>query len=151
MNDVCPWEDVPGPSNITDQDAVASTSSATNDQINNWSSIQVPHDINSRTSRKNSMQFDSCSSSSDVSLAMAETSDRFKKTIGHQHSMCIPPPSITRNYSVGSNVRVKLSDTTRPSVYTCSYTSPQHSFDHSVLQVMPFFLFININLFISSS
>jgi hypothetical protein len=42
-----------------------------------------------RISRKNSAQLDSCSSSSDVSLAIAEVSERLRKSCSLQHSSSI--------------------------------------------------------------
>ncbi|XP_011308718.1 regulator of G-protein signaling 11 isoform X2 [Fopius arisanus] len=128
MDDVCPWDAAPGPSN--EPDAIAGTSSGSTDP-SNWSGIHLPPDTGSRASRKNSSQFDSCSSSSDVSIAIAEASERLRKTCGLQYSTTIAGPNLTRNYSVGPVPRVKLADTSRSSVSSCNFPSPQHSFDMS--------------------
>ncbi|XP_034935564.1 regulator of G-protein signaling 9 isoform X2 [Chelonus insularis] len=129
MDDVCPWDAAPGPS--TEPDVVAGTSSGSTDS-NYWpygsSGMAVPQETSSRTSRKNSSQLDSCSSSSDVSLAIVEASDRLRKTCGLQHSSSIAAPSISRNYSIGPSGKVKLSETSRSSI---NYASSQQSFDLS--------------------
>ncbi|XP_063983628.1 uncharacterized protein LOC135165834 isoform X2 [Diachasmimorpha longicaudata] len=128
MDDVCPWDAAPGPSN--EPDAIAGTSSGSTDPAN-WSGMPLPPDTGSRASRKNSSQFDSCSSSSDVSIAITEASERLRKTCGLQHSSTIVGPNLTRNYSVGPVPRVKLADTSRSSISSCNFPSPQHSFDLS--------------------
>ncbi|XP_057322403.1 uncharacterized protein LOC130665816 isoform X2 [Microplitis mediator] len=135
MDDVCPWDAAPGPN--VESDVAAGTSSGSTDESTGWpcpsvsgvstSGIPLPIETSSRTSRKNSSQLDSCSSSSDVSLAIAEASDRLRKTCGLQHSISITTPSITRNYSVSSvTTKVKLADTSRAAV---NFTTPQQSFD----------------------
>lgn len=130
MDDVCPWDAAPGP----EPDVVAGTSSgSTDDGGNYWpygASMALPPDTSSRTSRKNSSQLDSYSSSSDVSSAIVEASDRLRKSCGLQHSssIVVVTPSITRNYSVGSTTsgKVKLAEASRSSM---NYPSPQQSFD----------------------
>ncbi|KAK0174821.1 hypothetical protein PV327_010548 [Microctonus hyperodae] len=135
MDDVCPWDTAPGPS--TEQDVVAGTSSGSNDDSNYWpysGGMVLPQETSSRTSRKNSSQLDSCSSSSDVSMAIAEASERLRKTCGLQHSSSIATPSITRNYSMGSTTsggKIKLAEASRASV---NFASPQQSFDLSHYQ-----------------
>lgn len=137
IDDVCPWDDIQETSNITEQD-VAKISSTTDKQID-APNRQIFIEGSSCTSRKNSAQLYSCSSSSDVSLAITEVSDGLKKTIGHQHLTTIATPNITKKYSLRSTV--KLSNTTRASTYTCDYPSPQLSFEHPVLQVTFFYFF----------
>ncbi|XP_074100690.1 uncharacterized protein LOC141528482 isoform X1 [Cotesia typhae] len=128
MDDVCPWDAAPGPS--VESGVAAGTSSGSTDESTCWpypstSGIPLPTETSSRTSRKNSSQLDSCSSSSDVSLAIAEASDRLRKTCGLQHSMS--NPIVLRNYPGGSvTTKVKLADTSRPAV---NFTTPQQSFD----------------------
>ncbi|XP_023289859.1 regulator of G-protein signaling 7 [Orussus abietinus] len=70
-------------------------------------------------SRKNSSQLDSCSSSSDISLAVAEASDRLRRSCGLQLA------------AVAATPRVKLSDTARSSasMSSCTFPSPRQSFD----------------------
>ncbi|XP_043282665.1 regulator of G-protein signaling 9 isoform X2 [Venturia canescens] len=90
----------------------------------------------SRSSRKNSSQLDSCSSSSDVSLAIAEVSERLKKSVDFRHQMrsgSMIVGGVAKNYpsggqSVAGGARVKLADTSRPSSYNYP-SSPQQSFD----------------------
>lgn len=86
--------------------------------------------------RKNSSQLDSCSSSSDVSLAVAEVTDRLRKSCSVQASSSSTiadrgGATITRNYSVGSTTgRMKLSDIGRPITTSYNYyPSPQQSID----------------------
>lgn len=90
-DDVCPWEAAPGPS-TEPADATASGGTASADQTRHvWDSggsHAVTADV-ARVSRKNSAQLDSCSSSSDVSLAIAEVSDRLRKSCSLQHSSSI--------------------------------------------------------------
>lgn len=97
MDDVCPWEAVPGPSTEHAPDAggaaaaVSSGGTASADQARHvWDSGGSHATASSveaaRVSRKNSAQLDSCSSSSDVSLAIAEVSERLRKSCSLQHS-----------------------------------------------------------------
>ncbi|KAI4499479.1 hypothetical protein M0802_005375 [Mischocyttarus mexicanus] len=131
MDDVCPWDAIPGPSTEAGPDAVPfGTSQWPDPTQESW---EYGNDVTktsihfidvARPSRKNSSQLDSCSSSSDVSLAIAEVSDRLRKSCSLQHS-AVPSVrterhgigsgssghTITRNYSTGSTSnRVKLSD-----------------------------------------
>lgn len=151
MDDVCPWDAAPGPSTsdhpssvapaaaASSVDGVASTPSvsgmAVSVDVGGPVGLQHQHSttLEPRTSRKNSSQFDSCSSSSDVSIALVDATERLKKTcVLHQYPVGPGPGAVTRNYSVGSSstaVRVKLADTARPSVSSCSYPSPSQSFD----------------------
>jgi len=92
MDDVCPWEAVPGPSTEhgTTGDAVSSGKTVSADQARHvWDSGghgMTAHSVEARVSRKNSAQLDSCSSSSDVSLAIADVSERLRKSCSLQHS-----------------------------------------------------------------
>lgn len=83
MDDVCPWEAVPGPSTEGTGDAASSGRTASADR-HVWDS--GGHAEAARASRKNSAQLDSCSSSSDVSLAIADVSERLRKSCSLQHS-----------------------------------------------------------------
>lgn len=94
MDDVCPWEAVPGPSTEAGGtgDAVSSGRTSSADQArhvwDNGGYATITHSAEAaRTSRKNSVgQLDSCSSSSDVSLAIADVSERLRKSCSLQHS-----------------------------------------------------------------
>lgn len=91
MDDVCPWESVPGPSTEHGAaDAAPSGVTASADQARHvWDSgghATIHTAEATRASRKNSAQLDSCSSSSDVSLAIAEVSERLRKSCSLQHS-----------------------------------------------------------------
>lgn len=91
MDDVCPWESAPGPSTEHGAaDAAASGGTASADQARHvWDSgghVTIHAAEAARASRKNSAQLDSCSSSSDVSLAIAEVSERLRKSCSLQHS-----------------------------------------------------------------
>ncbi|XP_011866638.1 PREDICTED: regulator of G-protein signaling 7 isoform X1 [Vollenhovia emeryi] len=144
MDDVCPWEAVPGPS--TDPggpgDAASSGRTASADQARHvWDSggyATTAHSAEAaRASRKNSAQLDSCSSSSDVSLAIADVSERLRKSCSLQHSGSVGtstsgPGTITRNYSTCSaSGRIRLAEIGRASVSSCNYPSPQQSFEYS--------------------
>ncbi|KAM0726552.1 Regulator of G-protein signaling 7 [Formica fusca] len=142
IDDVCPWESVPGPSTEhVAADAAPSGVTASADQARHvWDSgghatIHTAEAM--RASRKNSAQLDSCSSSSDVSLAIAEVSERLRKSCSLQHSGSIGtatsgPGMITRNYSTCSaSGRIRLSEMNRASVSSCNYPSPQQSFEYS--------------------
>jgi len=92
IDDVCPWEAVPGPSTEHGSaNAVSSGGTASADQARHvWDSgghVTIAQSAEAtRASRKNSAQLDSCSSSSDVSLAIAEVSERLRKSCSLQHS-----------------------------------------------------------------
>lgn len=93
VDDVCPWEAVPGPSTEHGGtgDVGSSGRTASADQTRHvWDSgghAMTTHSAEaSRASRKNSAQLDSCSSSSDVSLAIADVSERLRKSCSLQHS-----------------------------------------------------------------
>lgn len=141
MDDVCPWDAAPPvaaspgrtPSAESAAAAGSSSSSLEPGQPSSSSSQQQQ-----RSSRKNSSQLDSCSSSSDVSVAIAEVSERLRKT-GPGPGKQQPQQQIQRNYSVGSQgtVRVKLAETARASVSTCNFPSPQQSFDLSYVAPGP--------------
>ncbi|KOC64626.1 Regulator of G-protein signaling 7 [Habropoda laboriosa] len=156
MDDVCPWDTASGPSiehvmDCTPQQhpmssGVTSSVESQGEEGNNLigqssQSIEVV-----RASRKNSTQLDSCSSSSDVSLAIAEVPEHLRKSCTLQHSSSTAGATTTtaertsggfsittRNYSIGSTSgRVKLAEIGRPSASFCNYpSSPQHSFEHS--------------------
>lgn len=138
-DDVCPWEAVPGPS-TEHGDGVSSGRTASADQARHvWDSgghATIGHSAEgTRASRKNSAQLDSCSSSSDVSLAIADVSERLRKSCSLQHSGSIGtsgPGMITRNYSTCSaSGRIRLAEIGRASVSSCNYPSPQQSFEYS--------------------
>ena len=149
MDDVCPWDVAPGPSTADHQsssapassaDVVAGTSYESGTMVSlqdNTTIKELSHQQSTsgdpRASRKNSSQLGSCSSSSDVSIAIAEASERHKKSsVLHHYTGSAGAAMLTRNYSVGMttiNPRVKLADTARPSVSSCNFPSPQQSFD----------------------
>ncbi|XP_076390838.1 uncharacterized protein LOC100874850 isoform X1 [Megachile rotundata] len=153
MDDVCPWDAAPGPS-------IEHTMDSTGHQHSILSGITSPVESQheegrsnltgqsqsiefARPSRKNSTQLDSCSSSSDVSLAVAEVTEHIRKSCSLQHSASTAGTTsterygagcgmTTRNYSIGStSARVKLAEIGRPSASFCNYPSPQHSFEYS--------------------
>ncbi|XP_026666666.1 regulator of G-protein signaling 9 isoform X2 [Ceratina calcarata] len=151
VDDVCPWDAVPGPST----EHGTNTASLHHQPISSgmMSSLESQPDEACggfmgqsqsaepvRVSRKNSAQLDSCSSSSDVSSAVAEVSEHLRKSCSLQHSSSTAGvPSTTervglppRIYSIGSTSgRVKLGEIGRPSA-SCNYpVSPQHSFEYS--------------------
>lgn len=173
MDDVCPWDAAPA---VVSSGRTPSAESAPGPSSSSSSSVVVTPAVHEqpaaaaavvRSSRKNSSQLDSCSSSSDVSVAIAEVSERLRKTSSiaersshhhphhqhhHQHhhspqqqqqpsssSSSGGPGPIQRNYSVGSvqPTRVKLAETTRASVATCNFRSPQQSFDLSSIALAP--------------
>ncbi|XP_076182810.1 uncharacterized protein LOC143154758 isoform X2 [Ptiloglossa arizonensis] len=153
MDDVCPWDAVPGPSI---EPATGSTGSAGPQMSSGATSVesQLEESVNkligqsksveiARTSRKNSTQVDSCSSSSDVSVVITEVSEHLRKSCSVQCSSSTGgvtsiertsggPGIITRNYSMSSTSRrVKLADIGRPTALSCNYPSSQHSFECS--------------------
>ncbi|XP_034171845.1 uncharacterized protein LOC117600471 isoform X7 [Osmia lignaria lignaria] len=150
MDDVCPWDAVPGPSieHTTDFSApqhsiLSGITSPVESQLEEGRSNlhgQSQSIEFARPSRKNSTQLDSCSSSSDVSLAVAEVTEHLRKSCSLQHSASTAGTTTTerlsamtvRNYSIGStSARVKLAEIGRPSTSFCNYPSPQHSFEYS--------------------
>ncbi|XP_036149320.1 regulator of G-protein signaling 9 isoform X3 [Monomorium pharaonis] len=147
-DDVCPWEAVPGPSTEpggTPGDGVSSGRTVSADQARHvWDSGGHAATATTTTtttiaqiSRKNSAQLDSCSSSSDVSLAITDVSERLRKSCSLQHSGSVGtstsgPGTITRNYSTCSaSARIRLAEIGRASVSSCNYPSPQQSFEYS--------------------
>ncbi|XP_033356475.1 regulator of G-protein signaling 9 isoform X5 [Bombus vosnesenskii] len=148
MDDVCPWDVVPGPSieHAIDttlshhpiSSGVTSSVESQAEEGNNLSAQLQSIEV-TRASRKNSSQLDSCSSSSDVSLVVAEVSEHLRKSCSLQHSSSTAGMTTTerigittRNYSIGSTSgRTKLSEISRPSVLSYNYPSPQHSFEYS--------------------
>ncbi|EFN68251.1 Regulator of G-protein signaling 7 [Camponotus floridanus] len=140
MDDVCPWESAPGPSTEHGADAVPSGGTASADQARHvWDSgghATIHTAEAARVSRKNSAQLDSCSSSSDVSLAMIEVTERLRKSTSLTHgtvgAATSGPGTITRNYSTCSaSGRIRLSEMSRASVSSCNYPSPHQSFEYS--------------------
>ncbi|XP_048504973.1 uncharacterized protein LOC105693514 isoform X2 [Athalia rosae] len=144
IDDVCPWDAAPGPSSESLGDAGTSSTlqtqasfGGTEGHSSDSNVVTVyPHEL--RASRKNSSQLDSGSSSSDISVAIVEATERLRKSCGLQQAGAGGSvdrggnPTITRNFSVGSTGgRVKFSDTSRPSVSSNDYFSPQRSFDLS--------------------
>ncbi|CAK9796324.1 Regulator of G-protein signaling 7 [Anthophora quadrimaculata] len=155
MDDVCPWDTASGPSieHVMDStppqhpmscgitSSVESQGEEGNHLIEQSSqSMEVV-----RASRKNSTQLDSCSSSSDISLAIAEVSEHLRKSCSLQHSSTTVGATTTverssggfaiatRDYSIGSTSgRIKLAEIGRPSASFCNYpSSSQHSIEHS--------------------
>lgn len=98
MDDVCPWDVAPGPSIEHDTDTGAQLrhpmssgvtssveSQAEEGNSSNLISQSQSVEVGARPSRKNSSQFDSCSSSSDVSLAVTEAvSEHLRKSCSLQ-------------------------------------------------------------------
>ncbi|GLV35945.1 uncharacterized protein CBL_09837 [Carabus blaptoides fortunei] len=121
--DVCPWEATPAPDPPTVVNAADKN-------------LEV-------RSRKNSAQMDSGSSSSDISLAIAEVSDRFRKSCGlaQQQTLDGDKRGQTRKLSTASCVEVrrasvsiptKFSDSNRPSVSSFEELSSTASHGESV-------------------
>ncbi|XP_043797221.1 regulator of G-protein signaling 11 isoform X5 [Apis laboriosa] len=158
MDDVCPWDVAPGPSIEHDTDTGAQlrhpissgvTSSVESQaEEGNDNLISQSHSIEvaARPSRKNSSQFDSCSSSSDASLAVTEAavSEHLRKSCSLQQSSSTGGGTsaserigmTTRNYSIGSvGGRAKLGEIGRPSALSFNYPSPQHSFEYSHVEI----------------
>ncbi|PBC26109.1 Regulator of G-protein signaling [Apis cerana cerana] len=153
VDDVCPWDVVPGPSIEHDIDTGAqlrhpissgvtsSVESQAEEGNNNLISQSHSIEVAARPSRKNSSQFDSCSSSSDVSLAVTEAvSEHLRKSCSLQQSSSTGGGTstservgmTTRNYSIGSvGGRAKLGEIGRPSASSFNYPSPQHSLEYS--------------------
>lgn len=100
MDDVCPWDVAPGPSIEHDIDiagaqlrhpmssgVTSSVESQAEEGNSNLISQSQSVEVGARPSRKNSSQFDSCSSSSDVSLAVTEAvSEHLRKSCSLQQS-----------------------------------------------------------------
>lgn len=101
MDDVCPWDSAAG----ADTEGAASTVVVASVEE---ASASHSHSFEQRTSRKNSTQMDSCSSSSDISsVAILEVSEHLRKS---STASSQDRATITRNFSVGSSVmpRVKV-------------------------------------------
>ncbi|XP_015438140.1 PREDICTED: putative protein TPRXL [Dufourea novaeangliae] len=150
MDDVCPWDAVPGPSiehatgstgapHLTSSGTTLSVEGPPEDSSS--SSVGLLQSVEvARASRKNSTtQLDSCSSSSDVSLAVTEVSEHLRKSCCMQHSSSVGGTTMTersggsgsemiaRNYSIGSAFRrVKLAEIGRPSA--SSYNEEPESY-----------------------
>jgi hypothetical protein len=157
MDDVCPWDIA---STVTLPERSSSTEATLLTSLEPLvCSIQGDQQQNAYSSSKNS-QLDLCSSSSDVSIAIAEVSERLRKTSSiaegsnyyHSHNYehqqrqqisGISSSPIQRNYSFSSvqtNIRsakIKFAETTRASISTCNFPSPQHSFDLSYVALVP--------------
>lgn len=100
-DDICPWDSVGSPVAVDKKKLLPTSSLAADDSTAPWESLGHP------SSRKNSTQFDSGSSSSDISLAVAaEVSERLKKNckvqdrFGRRASACTtktenPRPSVS--------------------------------------------------------
>lgn len=96
MDDVCPWDAVPGPSiehttdsSVPQHSILSGITSPVESQLEEGRSSlhgQSQSIEFARPSRKNSTQLDSCSSSSDVSLAVAEVTEHLRKSCSLQHS-----------------------------------------------------------------
>nr|XP_031837348.1 regulator of G-protein signaling 9 isoform X3 [Nomia melanderi] len=136
-DDVCPWDTAPGPStehatgsagphHLTSSSTMLSVEGQLEESGSNVAGLLQSVEL-SRASRKNSTQLDSCSSSSDVSLAVTEVSEHLRKSCSMQHSssICVAPTitertgagseTMARNYSIGSTFRrVKLAEIGRP-------------------------------------
>ncbi|XP_043258335.1 uncharacterized protein LOC122400767 isoform X1 [Colletes gigas] len=152
MDDVCPWDAAPGPSiepatrsTGPQQPTLSGATSVEGQPEDSGNNLMgQPQSIEiARTSRKNSTQVDSCSSSSDVSVVITEVSEYLRKSCSVQYSGSTGGVTtyerstggsgmMTRNYSVSSTSRkVKLAEIGRPSASSCTYPSPQHSFECS--------------------
>ncbi|XP_054008717.1 regulator of G-protein signaling 11 isoform X1 [Hylaeus anthracinus] len=149
MDDVCPWDAAPGPSvehaagSMGLQQQTSSGAPLVEGQPEETGNNLIGHPQSveiARTSRKNSTQVDSCSSSSDVSVVITEVSEHFRKSCSVQYTGSSGtmerssggPGTITRNYSVSSTSRrVKLAEIGRPTASFCNYPSPQQSFECS--------------------
>lgn len=107
--DVCPWESTPAPE---------PPATATNADKN----LEV-------RSRKNSAQLDSGSSSSDISLAIAEVSDRFRKTCGlaQQQTLDGDKRGQTRKLSTASYVEVRRASVSIPTKFSSDSNRPSVS------------------------
>lgn len=123
---VCPWEDAstatPSSSGGEDKQfkriniAVASTSEDTSSLEPGSSSQEMEKGLDVR-SRKNSTQLDSGSSSSDISLAIAEVSDRLRRTCGlaQQHTLDGDKTGKSRKLSTASCIEPRRSSVSIPS------------------------------------
>ena len=139
MDDVCPWDAAPEPNSEAVPDIAVPTSSGATASFEASSFDANPglsQTLEFRPSRKNSSQLDSCSSSSDISIAIAEVSERLRKSCGPQPSSStsaterVTTAMISRNFSVGSiSGKVKLSDISKPSISSYTLPSPQQSLD----------------------
>ncbi|KAJ9599500.1 hypothetical protein L9F63_010032, partial [Diploptera punctata] len=156
-DDVCPWDsasDLPtaSPETTTQSDTVrrkmgsisaTAGSSSTCEDVYPWDMptnqpLSLP---DPRPSRKNSTQMDSGSSSSDISVAITEVSERLKKSCGPQQSAPEPEKNVRisseerSSESRRSSVTTKPSGSTRPSVSSSEDfalgTPAQRSFDSS--------------------
>ncbi|XP_011503766.1 PREDICTED: uncharacterized protein LOC105366873 [Ceratosolen solmsi marchali] len=159
MDDVCPWDAAPADALIVQ---TSSDETAFSDSLGHFTSATQGDQQNKmQSSFTNSSQLDLRSSSSDVSIAIAEVSETLRKTSGiseyrsHQHmhdnhhhlqrqeisgSSSAP---IQRNYSVSAthtsvkSAKIKLTEATRTTVSTYNFPSPQHSFDLSYIALVP--------------
>lgn len=152
IDDVCPWEVVPvtfssgqTPSFETDSVELYQSSNVLQQQQ------QQPENLKSQIIEilgKNSQShLDSCSLSSKVNIVKSTNVFQTIKDTNHtlyqyhhryhQHQHLVGGTTgtgvIQRNFSVGSaqstTAKVKLAETSRASVSTCNFSSPQHSFD----------------------
>ncbi|KAJ8686473.1 hypothetical protein QAD02_022267 [Eretmocerus hayati] len=125
VDDVCPWDSASPP-------PVASTSSTgatarTPGAVSTASAPAVP--LEARVRKNSSTQVDSCSSSSDVSLAVVQQQQQAGTSKGSVSQQQQRSFSTTTPTASSSGSRVRLADTTRASVATCSFSPVQHSFD----------------------
>lgn len=118
-DDVCPWETVGSPVAVDKKKLQPSTASAVDDSAAcPWDSLGHP------SSRKNSVQFDSGSSSSEISLAVAaEVSERLKKNCNLQDRFGRRASSTSKTEGPRPSVS-SMEDFPAPSVPT-----PHRSFD----------------------
>lgn len=117
-DDVCPWETVGSPVAVDKKKLLPAASMAADDSACPWDSLGHP------SSRKNSVQFDSGSSSSEISLAVAaEVSERLKKNCNLQDRFGRRASSSTTKIEPRPSVS-SMEDFPAPSIPT-----PQRSFD----------------------
>lgn len=116
--DICPWES-------TTSDSLTST-----EKMDKSSSEKSDKNLEVR-SRKNSMQLDSGSSSSDISLAIVEVSDRLRRSCGlaQQQTLDGDKRGQTRKLSTASCVEVRRASVSLPTKFAESNRPSVSSFE----------------------
>ncbi|KAG8277011.1 regulation of calcium ion export across plasma membrane [Homalodisca vitripennis] len=119
-DDICPWDSTGSPGAVDKKKLLPASSLVADDSAAcPWDSLGRP------SSRKNSTQFDSGSSSSDISLAVAaEVSERLKKNCNVQDRFGRRASSCTTKLQEGPRPSVSSMEDFAPPVPT-----PQRSFD----------------------
>ncbi|XP_046478088.1 regulator of G-protein signaling 9 isoform X2 [Neodiprion pinetum] len=132
-DDVCPWDaapgPVPGPSSERPGDPGGGSSASVGTAAGGGEALTEARGA----SRKNSSQFDSGSSSSDVSVAVAEAAERLRRSCTLQQQQQQQQQQQVAGCPRGSRgASVTFADTSRASVSSSNeYFSPQRSFDLS--------------------